>query len=100
MKKNMGSADRLIRILLAVIIGILYFTGHISGTAAIILGIVAVAFLLTSIAGNCPMYSPLNISTVKTKPEEPVEEAKPEEEAPAPEPNPDNEQDKPDGDPQ
>ena len=68
----MGTADRIIRTILAVIIGILYFTGQISGTAAVILGIVAAAFLLTSLAGNCPMYIPLKISTLKSTPKEPA----------------------------
>ena len=65
MKQNMGTLDRLIRIILAVIVGILYFTGQISGTAAIVLGIFAIIFILTSIVGHCPLYTPLNISTKK-----------------------------------
>ena len=65
MKQNMGTLDRLIRIVLAVIVGILYFTGQISGTAAIVLGIFAIIFILTSIVGHCPLYTPLNISTKK-----------------------------------
>ena len=67
MKKNMGGADRIIRILLAVIVGLLYFTDRITGTAAIILGIIAIIFLLTSFAGTCPLYIPLKISTTKKK---------------------------------
>ena len=65
MTKNMGAADRVLRILLAVVVGILYFTGRIAGTAAIILGVIAIIFLLTSFVGNCPLYSPLKISTRK-----------------------------------
>jgi small-conductance mechanosensitive channel len=65
MKKNMGTIDRTIRILLAIIIAVLYFTNQISGLAAIILGIVAIAFLITSIVGYCPLYVPLKISTIK-----------------------------------
>lgn len=67
MKKNMGTADRVIRAIVAVVIGFLYFTGAISGTLAVILGIVAVAFLLTSIIGVCPSYMPFGISTMKKK---------------------------------
>ena len=67
MRKNMGTADRSIRILLAVVIAVLYFTKLISGTAAIILGIFAIAFLLTSFVGFCPLYLPFKISTVKKK---------------------------------
>ena len=63
MKKNMGTADRVIRTLIAVIIGVLYFTGVIGGTLALILGIVAVVFLLTSLVSWCPGYLPFGIST-------------------------------------
>jgi hypothetical protein len=65
MKKNMGTADRIIRFLLAVVVGILYFTHQITGTAAIILGIIAIVFLLTSLVGFCPLYVPLRLSTRK-----------------------------------
>jgi len=65
MKKNMGTADKIIRLVIVAIIAVLYFTGQITGTAAIILGIVAVAFLLTSILGWCPTYVPFGISTRK-----------------------------------
>jgi hypothetical protein len=65
MKKNMGTIDRVIRTVIAVVIAVLYFTGQISGTVAIVLGIVAVAFLLTSLVGWCPIYNPFGISTRK-----------------------------------
>ena len=63
MKLNMGSLDRGIRVVVAIVIGVLYFTGQISGTAAIILGILAVVFLLTSVVGSCPLYLPFGLST-------------------------------------
>ena len=63
MKKNMGSLDRVIRTLIAIGIGVLYFTGRISGTLAIILGVVAVVFLVTSFLARCPGYIPLGLST-------------------------------------
>ncbi len=65
MKKNMGTIDRVIRTLIAVIIAILYFTHQITGLAAIILGIIAVVFLLTSLFARCPLYLPFGISTRK-----------------------------------
>ena len=65
MKTNMGSVDRIIRIILAVVVAVLYFTKQITGTAAIILGIVAIIFILTSLAGFCPLYIPFRISTKK-----------------------------------
>jgi len=65
MKLNMGTADRSIRIVIAAIIAVLYFTGQITGTVAIVLGIVAIAFLVTSIIGWCPGYLPFGLSTRK-----------------------------------
>ena len=65
MKKNMGTTDRAIRTVAAVVIGLLYFTGVISGTLAVVLSIVAIAFLLTSTVGFCPLYAPFGISTKK-----------------------------------
>ena len=67
MKKNMGSIDKIVRVLVAVVIAVLYFTDQITGTAAIILGIFAVIFLLTSAVGFCPLYLPLKLSTIKKK---------------------------------
>lgn len=66
MKKNMGTIDKIIRIAVAVIIAVLYFTGQITGTAAIILGVVAIAFIATSLIGWCPSYVPFGISTCKS----------------------------------
>ena len=65
MKQNMGGVDKVIRLVVVAIIAALYFTGQITGTAAIILGIIAVAFLVTSLVGWCPSYVPFGISTKK-----------------------------------
>ncbi len=65
MKQNMGAADRSIRIVLAIVIGILYLTGNISGAAAAVLGIIAIIFLLTSFVGVCPAYGIFGLSTKK-----------------------------------
>lgn len=67
MKKNMGSTDQLIRITIAVLIAVLYYLDIISGTAAIILGILALVFLLTSFISFCPLYLPFGINTRKKK---------------------------------
>lgn len=67
MKKNMGITDKTIRILIAVVIAILYFTHVISGTLAIILGIIAVVFILTSLIGLCPLYLLFGINTCKKR---------------------------------
>ncbi|HEY9122214.1 MAG TPA: DUF2892 domain-containing protein [Brevefilum sp.] len=65
MKKNMSSTDKIIRLVLAALIAVLYFTNVISGTWAIILGILAVIFLVTGLVGVCPLYKLLGISTKK-----------------------------------
>ena len=65
MKKNMGSADRFIRVFIALAVGVLYFTGIISGTVAIVLGVLATVFILTSLVGTCPLYLPVGLSTKK-----------------------------------
>ena len=63
MKRNMGLADRIIRIALALVVAVLYLTNQLSSAAAIILGVLAVVFLLTGIVGVCPLYLPFGIST-------------------------------------
>jgi len=65
MKKNMGTVDKVIRILVAVIVLVLYFTHVISGTLAVILLILAGILVLTSLVGLCPLYLPLGLSTRK-----------------------------------
>jgi uncharacterized membrane protein YtjA (UPF0391 family) len=67
MKKNMGSTDKIIRIIIALLIGVLYYTGTISGTTALVLGILALVFAITSLISFCPLYLPLGISTCKKK---------------------------------
>ena len=54
--KNMGNLDRIIRLAIVVLIAVLYFTGNLSGLFAIILGILAVAFVITSLISFCPLY--------------------------------------------
>ena len=66
MKKNIGNTDKLIRLLLALLVAVLYFTGVISGTLAIILGIIAVALVVTSMVRFCGLYTLLGINTCKT----------------------------------
>ncbi|MBA4321385.1 MAG: DUF2892 domain-containing protein [Odoribacter sp.] len=65
MKQNMGTIDRAIRILAAVVVVVLYFTHIISGTLAIILLILAGVFIVTSIFSFCPLYLPFGLSTRK-----------------------------------
>jgi len=65
MKKNMSGVDKVVRILAAVVVLVLYFTSVISGTLAIILLILAGILVLTSVIGFCPLYLPFGLSTRK-----------------------------------
>jgi len=65
MKKNMGNVDRVIRILVAVVVLVLYFTHVITGTLAVILLILAGVFVVTSFIGFCPLYTLFGFNTVK-----------------------------------
>jgi len=63
MKKNVGTIDKSIRIIIAVAIVGLYLANLISGTLAIILLILAGIFIVTSFISFCPLYYPFGIST-------------------------------------
>jgi hypothetical protein len=65
MKKNMGNVDRVIRMLVAVVVLVLYFTHVITGTLAVILLILAGIFVVTSFIGFCPLYLPFGFNTGK-----------------------------------
>ena len=67
MKKNMGSADKMVRIIIAAIVAILFFTNVITGTLGIVLLALAGIFVLTSLISFCPLYAPFGISTCKRK---------------------------------
>ena len=63
MKKNMGSADRIIRVLAAIVFAVLYFTGTVTGTWGIVLLVLGGVFVLTSFAGLCPLYAVIGMNT-------------------------------------
>lgn len=63
LKKNMGTLDRTIRLLLAAAVAALYVTGFLTGLAAVIMGIFAVIFVVTSFISFCPLYLPFGLST-------------------------------------
>lgn len=65
MKPNMGTVDKVVRILAAIVIAVLYFTNQVSGVTAIVLLVVAAAFIITSFMSFCPLYAPFGISTRK-----------------------------------
>jgi hypothetical protein len=67
MKKNMGTADRMLRLLVAAILAGLYFTNSITGTTGIVLLVVAAVFVLTSLVSFCPLYTLLGINTCRIK---------------------------------
>jgi Protein of unknown function (DUF2892) len=67
MKNNMGNTDRIIRVLLAALIAILYINNIITGVLAYVLLAIGAIFLLTSLVGSCPLYSLFGINTCRTK---------------------------------
>jgi hypothetical protein len=67
MKKNMGSTDKIIRVLLAAVMAVLYFGNIVGGTLGLVLLILAVVFVLTSLVSFCPLYTIFGISTCKVK---------------------------------
>lgn len=67
MKKNMGNADRIIRLLIAAAVAVLYFTHIITGTVGIVLLVVAAVFVLTSLVSFCPIYAVLGMNTCPKK---------------------------------
>lgn len=67
MKRNMGNADRIIRLVIVLAIVALYFFNIIEGTLANVLLALAGIFLVTSLIGFCPAYSALGIKTCSSK---------------------------------
>lgn len=67
MKKNMGNADRIIRLLIAAVIAVLYFTNILTGTVGIVLLVIAGIFTLTSLVGFCPLYKLVGFNTCSAK---------------------------------
>ena len=63
MKPNMGTFDRILRVLVAIVVIALYATGNLSGTTATILLVLSGIFILTSLISFCPLYLPFGIST-------------------------------------
>lgn len=68
MKRNMGSADRIVRFLAAAAMIALYFTGTVTGTWGIVLLVLAGVFIITSLVSFCPLYTLLGIKTCSTRP--------------------------------
>lgn len=66
MKKNMGSTDRMIRVIVAIVVSILFFTHTITGTIGWVLLVISGVFLATSFISFCPLYVPFGINTCKS----------------------------------
>lgn len=69
MKKNIGNPDRIVRLMIAALIAVLYFTNTISGTVGIVLLVVAAVFIITSLVSFCPLYALLGFNTCSVKKE-------------------------------
>jgi hypothetical protein len=67
MKTNVGNIDKVIRITLAVVFAVLYFTNTVSGTAGYVVLGLGVVLLLTSLVGFCPLYALVGLNTCPTK---------------------------------
>jgi uncharacterized membrane protein len=67
MKKNMGNVDKIIRIIIAVVFAVLYFTNTISGTLGLVLVVLAGVFVLTSLISFCPLYAIFGLSSCPVK---------------------------------
>jgi len=67
MKKNVGNVDKLVRILIAIAIVVLYYTNSITGMLAIVLMAVGIVLLLTVLFNFCPLYAVFGIKTCKTE---------------------------------
>jgi hypothetical protein len=67
MKRNLGTADKIIRVIIAAIVAILYFTNVITGTTGIVLLAIAAVLLITSLVSFCPLYALLGLKTCPAK---------------------------------
>ncbi|MFM9946795.1 MAG: DUF2892 domain-containing protein [Saprospiraceae bacterium] len=67
MKKNMGTVDRVFRVIVAAVIAALYFTGTLTGTLGLVLLVLAGVFVATSLVSFCPLYSLVGLNTCAVK---------------------------------
>ena len=65
MKKNVGNIDKVVRVIIAIVAGALYFTGTVEGVLGYVLLALGGVFVFTSLIGSCPLYLPLGIKTCK-----------------------------------
>lgn len=67
MKPNMGTADRIIRVLLAAVFAYLYFSGTVTGTLGLVLVVLGAVFVVTSLISFCPLYKIVGLNTCSRK---------------------------------
>jgi uncharacterized membrane protein HdeD (DUF308 family) len=67
MKKNMGSVDKIIRLIIAVVLGFLFYNGTLTGTIGIVAVVVAAVFASTSLVSYCPLYTLIGVNTCRVK---------------------------------
>ena len=67
MEKNMGSADKIIRLIIAAVVAFLFYNGTISGTFGIVLLVFAAVFVFTSLISFCPLYKIFGFNTCPVK---------------------------------
>jgi hypothetical protein len=65
MKANMSNMDRMIRVIIAIAIFILFATGTIAGTLGYVLVALGIVFVLTSLVSFCPLYTLMGLNTKK-----------------------------------
>lgn len=75
MKKNLGTSDRVIRLVLAVIIAVTYLAGFLHGIIGTILLVLAGIITITGLIGWCPVYAPFGLNTCKVKQSKKIPEA-------------------------
>jgi len=66
MKKNVGKTDRVVRIILAIILAVLSYSGVVTGTVATVFLVLAAVFVITAVLSFCPIYAIVGLSTCKT----------------------------------
>jgi hypothetical protein len=67
MKKNMGNTDRIVRLIVAALFAVLYFTNIVTGIFGIVLLVLAAVFVLTSLVSFCPLYTLIGLNTCPAK---------------------------------
>lgn len=67
MQINMGNLDRVLRVIVAISLALLFYTGTVVGTAGVVGLVVAAVFLSTAAIGNCPLYTMLGLRTCSRK---------------------------------